>query len=165
MMRMGVLLQQGGLNEVLQAVRGRMQQGDSWLLLLKLLAFMVVLVLLTHYLTKHLQGREKAAQTASPTRLFRGLLQQLGLTAVERRLLESVARQCKLANPSVLLLSPVSFDRYVCGVGEGGDRPQDVADGASDSQAAVKIRDVLFPSVEAGGTEERSDAAIPMSSG
>lgn len=73
----------------------------------------VTAVLLVVWLTARLQARATERQPRRrPYRLFRHLLNQLGLTRGDRMLLTAIARCRQLKQPAVLLLSPALFAHH-----------------------------------------------------
>ncbi len=101
------------LTEIQRAVRDQFQKGGSLTALLLVMSGLAAVLLVAYYLT--LRQRKAAVDTRhpDPQGLFNDLLNKLDLTPPQRRLLEGVARALRLGQPTVILLSPALFDRYL----------------------------------------------------
>ena len=96
-----------------EAVRDHLRRGGSpstaMYVLLAVLS-LAALLLIVH----RLQERgERQPPVSDPRGLFRRVLHDLGLNVVERDLLRRMASDLRLENPTVMLLSPTLFERYV----------------------------------------------------
>jgi hypothetical protein len=127
----------------LQKVLSR-EFSTSWSLqgALIVLAFFVVVALLIWYFSRREAIAAEGVQRGDPRRLFRDLLRRLSLSASQRRWLNRVAEDLRLAHPATLLLSPALFQHYT---------QTWRADQAADSSAepppdlAPRIHAILFP--------------------
>ena len=112
-MMVAVLLQTDRLPDFYQAVRAQFNKGGTLGSMLIVLAGLIALVLLVYFLNRLEQKATTHTEPSDAQRLFRDLLARLGLTESQRRLLDAVARDLRLKNPTVLLLSERLFDRHV----------------------------------------------------
>jgi len=89
-------------------VDGGSSPGDVALVLLSAAAFVAFL-----YVLYRLQRKLSRKEIDNSGKLFRTLLLDLGLSPADRSLLMAVARDRKLAEPSILLLGPSLFWHHV----------------------------------------------------
>jgi len=141
---MPVLLQSDRLPLFYQAVRDQFNRGGTLGSVLIVLACLTGVVLLVYFLNRLEQRSTKSVEPSDAQRLFRDVLARLGLNEGQRQLLEAVAKDLRLKNPTVLLLSERLFDQNVQEwarrqKGRSEDREQVVS----------RMRSRLFPS-EAG---------------
>jgi len=112
-MMVGVLLQTDRLPDFFQAVRAQFNKGGTLGSMLIVLASLTALVLLAYFLNRLEQKATTHTEPSDAQRLFRDLLVRLGLTEAQRQLLDAVAHDLRLKNPTVLLLSESLFDHHV----------------------------------------------------
>jgi len=108
-----ILLQADRLPLFYQAVREQFNQGGTFGSILIVLAGLVALVSLAYFLNRLEQRATAHSEPSDAQRLFRDLVVRLGLNDSQRHLLDAVAKDLRLKNPTVLLLSERAFDRYV----------------------------------------------------
>ena len=166
-MMMTVLLQLDGLNDVQRAVRDQFQRGGSVAGVLLVLLVLLAVVLAVYYLTQCQRKVTQAARRHDPQRLFRHLLNGLDLSAPQRHLLLAVAKDLRLKQPTVILLSPTLFDLHVkeWQTGQSGPVRTSAAIGNhpdAPEQTAAQTRSVLFPQSQCIAQNESAlDAAAP----
>jgi hypothetical protein len=108
-----LLLTASGLTPLQLAVREHFQQGGSVAtIVIGVIAAFLALVAL-YQLLKRRQAGVESVRIDDPQRLFKDLLHAIEMPLQQRRLLTRVARDLRLAHPSVLLLSAELFDRYL----------------------------------------------------
>jgi hypothetical protein len=134
-----------GLSDAQRGVRDRFQEGGSVAVVLLVLLALVVVVFGVYCLTLRQDKADLAVQRADPQKLFRDLLHRLDLAPSQRRLLGAVAKDLRLEQPSVILLSPVLFDRYVRKWQTGRYREVGNRGDLSQSELVAQTCDVLFP--------------------
>lgn len=140
------LLQAGGLSEVQRAVQSHFERGGSGLAVLCVLVILAAVVLTAYLLTRRQQASAEAtAQGADPKKLYRDLLNGLGLRPDQRRLMHNVSRDIGLEHPTVILLSSVLFDRYVGGWLSAREEKKPDPRRSSNGELAAELRGVLFP--------------------
>ena len=146
-MRITMILvaQTGGLTEVQNAVRDYFQQGGSIASALFVLLGIVIILFTAYYLTHRRQQREESAHRADPEGLWGHLLQRLDLTPDQQQWLATVAKELRLTQPTVILLSPVLFQQHLASWQQRKSGPTQVA-GSTDREWVAKITDILFPS-------------------
>jgi len=142
-MNAALLAQSDRLTPLLDAVRDRFQRGGS----IASVVFAVVgLVAVLGAIYLFMCRRDKfgaRGRLDDPQRLFRDLLHKLELPLEQRRLLEAVVRDLRVAHPTALLLSANLFDRYVDRWrSEGRRRPAD--EGPELQQLVDSARRSLF---------------------
>jgi hypothetical protein len=110
----------------LEALQERFSRGGSWEeLILPLAGFATLSVVLVVFYS--LQRRRQRVDIDHPQKLYRRLVQRLGLSAQQRDLLYRMASDLGLENPSVLLLGRRIFEaqarrwRETCPAGRRGD--------------------------------------------
>ena len=141
-----VPLQVTGLTEAQRAVRDHFQGGGSIgsvLLVVVVVAGIVLVACCVAWIQR--RRTRKHAPIRDPKRLLGDLLEGLSLTASQRRLLERVAKDLRLENPAVLLLSPTLFDRHM-DRWRALNRPSHRDAGRrGEDQTVTRTREVLFP--------------------
>ena len=143
-MMMPVLLQSDRLPLFYQAVRDQFNRGGTLGSVLIVLASLAGVVLLVYFLNRLEQRSTKSVEPSDAQRLFRDVLARLGLNEAQRQLLESVSKDLRLKNPTVLLLSERLFDQNVQ---EWAGRQKGRA--AERDKVVSRMRSRLFPG-EAG---------------
>ncbi len=150
-----MLLQSTGLTEIQQAVRDHFQRGGSFRAVLLVLIAIIAAIVIGRELTRRLRRQKLTAPTSHPRRLFRDMQRKLELTAQQRSILDTVAKDLKMEHPSVMLLSPSLFDRcfQLWLIHRRRTRPR--LDGTEDTEKPHKgrselhvaghLRAVLFP--------------------
>jgi hypothetical protein len=103
---LGPRVRLGGIHD--RFAGGGSSPGDMGMVLLLAAAFITFL-----YVLYCLQRRLSRREIDNSGKLFRTLILDLGLSPVERSLLMNVARDGRLAEPTILLLGPGPFWRYV----------------------------------------------------
>jgi hypothetical protein len=97
--------------ERLEALHQRFSRGGDWDELIVVAAgFVALFALLVVFCS--LQRRRQRTDSDCPRKLYRRLVQQLGLSAPQRRLLHRMAADLELPNPTTLLLSPGVFKTH-----------------------------------------------------
>lgn len=139
-----VLLQSDQMPQFYRAVREQFNQGGTIGSMLIVLASFAALVLLVYVLNRLEQRATTNTEPSDAQRLFRDVVGRLGLNEAQRQLLESVAKDLRLRNPAILLLSERLFDQHVQ---EWVGRQKSGATGCE--QAVSRMRSRLFPG-EAG---------------
>ena len=135
-------IQNGGLSATQRAVRDRLQDGGSLTATLLLVTALIVILLVTFYLTAR-QFRARATRLPSdPRRLFDDLVNRLGFTAPEREMLESLTLDLQLEHPAATLLSGTLFDRHLARW-RNGIRTAKMAE---PENVVLQVRARLFPS-------------------
>ena len=138
-----VLLQSDQLPLFYQAVRNQFNQGGTLDSILVVLAGLVALVSAVYFLNRLDLKATAHSEPSDAQRLFRDLLTRLGLNDAQRHLLDAVAKDLRLKNPTVLLLSERAFDRYVQ---EWAGRQKGRAPlGTEREQVISRMRGRLFP--------------------
>lgn len=133
----------GGLSETLRAVRGRFQEGGSFPVILLLMATGLSIFWIANLLAQRQRRVRATTLPPDPGRLFSDLMSRLGMTPQQRKALEHVARDLRLANPAVILISETLFDRGLerYRAARLSDQPE-----SSDPTALMtEIRATLFP--------------------
>ena len=143
-MMMPVLLQSDRLPLFYQAVREQFNKGGTLGSVLIVLASLAGLVLLVYCLNRLEHKSTKNTEPSDAQRLFRDVLAKLGLNEAQRQLLEGVAKELRLKNPTLLLLSERLFDQHVR---EWAGRQKGRA--AERDKVVSRMRSRLFPG-EAG---------------
>ncbi len=100
------------LTPVQRAVRETLEEGGSATSVLAVLGITGGLILLVYLLTNREARAASPRRVNNPKALFRDLLPKLSLSAPQRKLLESMAKELDLPHPTTMLLSPVLFDAY-----------------------------------------------------
>lgn len=143
-----VQLQATGLTEAQRAVRDHFQEGGSIGSVLLVVGVVAGVILAACWLARRQRRRaQKHAPRDDPDRLFGDLLRGLALTAPQRGLLDTVAKELRLRNPAVILLSPTLFDRHVDQWRALNHQACDHVDPRADERIVAQVRAVLFPSV------------------
>ncbi len=106
-------LQEPPLNPAQRAVWAYFQEGGSAVVAAGVLLVIVFAVAVSWWLNRRIEPPERREEVADPWKVFNGLQRAMELQTMQRNLLRSVAKELRLPNPSVLLLSPSLFDRYV----------------------------------------------------
>jgi len=132
------------LPEFYRAVREQFNKGGTLGSVLIVLAGLAGVVLLVYILNRLEQKSTTNTGPSDAQRLFRDVLARLGLNEAQRQLLEGVAKDLRLKNPTVLLLSERLFDQNVQ---EWAGRQKGRA--ADREQVVSRMRSRLFPG-EAG---------------
>ncbi len=146
-MNRAVLAQLDRLTELQRAVRDHFQQGGSATSVLLLLAVIIAVVMMAKFLTQRQRRSNRSAGTDPGRELFVNLLTGLELTQSQQRVLVAVAHEQRLKNPSVILLCPTLFDRYVGQWLEQPRRRSDPEDQRADAESITRLRKHLFPPV------------------
>ena len=103
----------GALTETLQGVRNRFQEGGSFTMLLLVLLGIGAVVLVAYWLTLQQHRAERRARLGDPRGLFRTLQDKLGLTSIQRQLIDTIATDLRIENPAVILICPALFDHHL----------------------------------------------------
>ncbi len=139
-----LLLQSDQLPLFYQAVREQFNQGSTFGSILVVLAGLVALVTAVYFLNRWDQKATAHSEPSDAQRLFRDLVVRLGLNDSQRHLLDAVAKDLRLKNPTVLLLSERAFDRHVQEwAARGKGRP--ALGPAEREQIVSRMRSRLFP--------------------
>lgn len=146
-MNRALLVQLDRLTELQRAVRDHFQEGGSATSVLLLLAVIIGVVMMVKFLTQHQWQSNRPAETDPGRELFVNLLADLELTQSQQRVLVAFAREQRLKNPSVILLCPTLFDRYVGQWLEKPRRRSDPEDQRTDAEFITRLRKHLFPPV------------------
>ena len=133
----------GGLNETLRAVRGRFQEGGSFAVILLLMATVLSIFWIANLFAKRQRRTRATTLPPDPGRLFSDLMSRLGMTPQQRKALEHVARDLRLANPAAILVSETLFDRGL--ERWRADRPSDQPESPAPTALMTEIRATLFP--------------------
>jgi hypothetical protein len=108
-------------------------------------AFFTVVVLLVWYLSRRESRVAETTQHGDPQKLFRALLQRLPLATSQRQWLSAIARDLKLAHPTMMLLSPAlfqqTFEQWQAQRASAAGRA-----GPHDSHIYAQVQAALFPS-------------------
>ena len=138
-----VLSQSDQLPLFYQAVRDQFNQSGTLDSILVVLAGLVALISAVYFLNRLDQRATAHSEPSDAQRLFRDLLTRLGLNDSQRHLLDAVAKDLRLKNPTVLLLSERAFDRYVQ---EWAGRQKGRAQLGTDREQIIsRMRGRLFP--------------------
>lgn len=133
------------LTEAQQSVRRWFQEGGTAGPALAVLAAVAGALFLTHYLSRRQRRRDPSTLRSDPARLFADILKKMNLTRQQRKTLASMARDLRIKHPTVVLLSPVLFERSWTGW-KGDGAASTAPDGQARSDLYWQIRSVLFPS-------------------
>jgi hypothetical protein len=148
----------------LEALQQRFSRGGTWgELVLPLVGVAALFALLS--LLYSLQKRRQRADIDHPGKLYRRLVQRLGLSAPQRDLLYRMAADLRLPNPSVVLLGRRIFDTHAqrwlaTGRATRPDSPQRIAEladslfpgqPASDQGAATSAMAISDPALPSPG--------------
>jgi hypothetical protein len=87
-------------------------QSDVWIKLVGLAVIALLVLASLALLNRFQQGRNRP-RTGSSSGLFRQVLKELSVGLNDRSLLNQVAAQMKLANPTVMLLTPQLYAKIV----------------------------------------------------
>ena len=110
---MDLLLGQAGtLSETQQAVREQFQHGGSVGAVILVAFGLLFVVVATHGLTQLLK-KNRGARRDDPERLFHDVLRKMRVPEPQRRLLDALAREVRLAQPATMLVSEAVFERCV----------------------------------------------------
>lgn len=130
------------LSGALRSVQQRFQEGGSVFWSSVVLVVAVGLIYLTYVISARLQRGPAGRKKQTPRQPFQELMQQLGLTAPHRRLLEAVAGDLHLPQPMVLLLSVKLFDSHMH---EWHDMQRQLGRVRGDRFLVEQLRVRLFP--------------------
>ncbi len=144
MMTGNALLLVGRLSEVQQAVREQFQEGGSIATVLIVLVILGTIFITVFYLSIRQRRALQTTTPADPRRLFFDLANGVGLSVLQRDLLESVTRDLRLEHPAVVLLCPGSFDRHLAQWQRQRKRQPTPAKPPPDDLVSG-LRDTLFP--------------------
>lgn len=147
-MNLAILVQIDRLTVLQRAVRDHFQQGGSVTSVLLLLAVIIGVVMLVKFLTQRQWQSNRPAGTDPGRELFVSLLDDLELTQAQQRVMVAFAKEQRLKNPSVILLCPTLFDRYVGQWLEKPKRRSDPEDQLVDAEFIARLRKHLFPPVQ-----------------
>lgn len=110
----GILaLNEPPLNPAHRAVWAHFQKGGSAAVVAGVLLAIVLAVVVAWWLNRRVEPPKRKEDVPDPWKVFNGLQRAMELQRAQRSLLNSVAHELRLPNPSVLLLSRSLFDRYV----------------------------------------------------
>jgi hypothetical protein len=126
------------LTENQRAVRDHFAEGGSILAAALVAAGVLAIFFVAYVLTRRQEHARRDAVRNNPLELFQTLLGALELSAAQRRLLGTIAKDSGLANPAVLLLSPTLFRSHV-------DRWKERERGAADEKLLRSTSKILFP--------------------
>ena len=144
-MNVGALLPTAPLTEIQQAVRDHFQEGGSGTAVSLVLLAIVVIVVLVYCLTQRQRRRDPNVLRCDSEGLFRDLVGKLDVETAQQHWLLTVAKELKLKNPTVLLLSPKRFDdcavRWQSRSGRGGLAVR----ASADTELIARMRSWLFP--------------------
>lgn len=101
------------LNPAQRAVWSFFQSGGSALAVLAVFAILSLILALCWWLSRRFEWKAPKPETPYPRQVFLIVLRSLDMPPAQSRLLESIAKDLRLANPSAMLLSPALFDRQV----------------------------------------------------
>ena len=140
-----ILAQDKGLTPIQRNVKAYFQEGGSGWTVLGVVIVVTLVVLLAWWLTRRRdRSVAKARSYHDPMQLYEDLLDRLELPSTHRRVLEVLAGTTRLEHPTVVLLSPTSFDRAIARWREAARRePRGVA--PVDPQVVQQVRSFLFP--------------------
>jgi len=139
-----LLLQNERVQEFSRAVRDEFSKGASPVKTVIAVLAGVALVVLVYMVRRSERRVTVQHETNDPQRLFRDMLPKLGLSAQQRLVLETLARDLTLPHPAAILLSEILFDRAVMEWrARDAKRP---ADESRTHDALQRARTRLFPS-------------------
>lgn len=101
------------LDQIVKSIRQEFQTGGSVTAMLLVLLGIVALVMITYWLTRRQEQHAQPSVLDDAHALFESLLGHLPLSDPQRHFLRSVARELKLEQPSVLLVSRQLYHRHV----------------------------------------------------
>ncbi len=113
---MNALLQAstGRLTETQRAVSEHFQKGGSITAVLIVLSCLIAVILVVVLLTMRQRQADPNRVVNDPQRLYRDLLEKLGLAPTQQQFLQAIATDLDLPHPTVILLSSRLFDQR-CG--------------------------------------------------
>lgn len=97
--------------ERLRGIQDRFNEGGSASEILMVIGI-IVAVFVVMWVAVRLGNRHARHKETNPRELFGEILAGLSLTMSQRELIERIARDLHLPNPTTLLLSPRTFQRY-----------------------------------------------------
>ena len=161
----GAFAQIESFNAMQRSVREHFQEGGSVAGVLLALVTITGVLCLAYLWTRQIERGTNPDVRLNEYGLFRRVVGRLELDAEGKQLLLAVARKSGLKHPSVLLLSPSLFDRYVVGamsVEEATLSSKSLVQrpaGSHRSESLEVLRDQLFPlnplqSSEAGSIDK-----------
>ncbi|MFQ5590537.1 MAG: hypothetical protein ACE5HE_05190 [Phycisphaerae bacterium] len=140
-----LVLQVVQLPPVLRGVREHFQHGGSTVVALLIVVGIGALTLTTFWLARWVRRQgEACSRVDDPARLFSELLDNLGLSNSQRRVLMGIAGELRLAHPTTMLLSPTLFDHYVDKWLIARRTQSDVGDNRR-ARTVSQVRSALFP--------------------
>lgn len=146
------LAQAHRLNSAQESVKTQFEEGGSVRMALLVLASLVAVVVVTG-LISWIQRPLEVRTRGNPRKLFQRLLHQLPLSHRQRRFLWGLAKDLRLPNPTLLLLSPGYFatcvEQWQTGSSRRFHKGRTV-----DAVALERIRVAVFP--KAGPTAVRN---------
>ena len=104
-------VQQAPPQERLRGIQDRFNQGGSAAEMLLVIGVIFGAFVLM-YIAVRLGNRRARHKQTNPQDLFGEMIAGLSLTASQRDLLERIARELHLPNPTSMLISPRTFQRY-----------------------------------------------------
>ncbi|MBI4717823.1 MAG: hypothetical protein HY763_08475 [Planctomycetes bacterium] len=141
----GVLAQAARLADFQRAVRNQFAEGGTVLDVVAIAGFLAAIVLLVYYFDRRQQRGRQPVQPNRPFDLYRDLVRRIPLTVAQREFLTGLAKDLRLPQPTVILLSPALYDQAVA---QWQARPAHAApsrSGAGPSPVPAATRRVLFP--------------------
>ena len=122
-----------------QAVRDYLQKGGSVLAVLLAITGLLAVVVLIGLVSHVAQVWKQKARRDDPQRLHQDLLQSMNLRPSQRHLLDQVAQDLHIQNPSAMLLSAELFDQRLA-------RWRKMRHGRGfNAELVARTRDALFP--------------------
>ncbi len=128
-----------------RTLRNQFGQAVSPGTLLLVFGSIVGIVLLLYGLSKLQEALRRPAAPNDATRLYRLLLQRIGLPRAARRLLLQMAEELKLPHPSVLLLSETAYDRTAEQWRKRRSSAGNFKERQAQDRSILQARQALFP--------------------
>jgi hypothetical protein len=101
------------LTDVLRGVQRHFERGGTVGSVAAVILLLAALVLVVRLLARRGHSVQADRGRSDPQRLFRDVVARLPLTPPQRKSLMTMSKELRLAQPAVLLLSRVVFDRKV----------------------------------------------------
>lgn len=131
-------------DELARTMREQFSKGVSLSSLAIFLAAIFGLALLLFFLGRLQNRRHQQTKPDDAVRLYHGILSRLRLTFPQRRLLKAIAKEMRLTNPAVILLSPERFQKAAEGYRIALMRKGNSA-GSVSPQTLGRLSRALFP--------------------
>ncbi len=150
-MTVELLAQADRLNQMQQSVRQQFQEGGSVLGVVAALLVVAAVLWFAWFWSRRNERLRRPGADLDAAGVFAETLRRLNLRAEQKQLLHQAARVADLDHPTVLLLSPHLFDRYIgpCAsrksVGAPSANPIDEGQSVSSNPLVSELRAYLFP--------------------